>query len=74
MIDESQLLFMEAASETFKQTADVQLMWEVLWSLIKSAKYVRCYDGFLGRTTYDVLRPGLNGSEKVLNRVASLPT
>jgi hypothetical protein len=56
MINELQLLFMQATSETFKQTEDVQLMWEVLSSLIKSAKYVRCYDGFIGRTTSDVLK------------------
>jgi len=31
-------------------------MWEVLSSLIKSAKYVRCYNGFMGRKTSDVLK------------------
>jgi hypothetical protein len=31
-------------------------MWEVLSSLIKSAKYVRLYDGFMGRTSSDVLK------------------
>jgi len=55
MIDESQLLFMQAASETSKQTEDVQITWEILSSIIKSTKYVRCYDGFLGTTTSDVL-------------------
>jgi hypothetical protein len=31
-------------------------MWEDLSSLIKSTKYVRCYDGFMGMTTSDVLK------------------
>ena len=55
-IDEFQILFMQAASKTFKDTKEVQVMWEVLSSLIKSAKYVRLYDGFMGRTSSDVLK------------------
>ena len=56
MIDESQLLFMQTASETFPETADVQIMWEVFKSLITGAKYIRLYDGFMGRTSMDVLK------------------
>jgi len=56
MIDESQLLFMQTASKTFPETPDVQIMWEVFTSLITSAKYIRLYDGFMGRTSMDVLK------------------
>jgi hypothetical protein len=55
MIDESQILFMQTASQTFKESSDVQLMWEVLTSLVSGAKYVRLYDGFMGMTSMDVL-------------------
>jgi hypothetical protein len=73
MIDESQLLFMQASSETFKQTEDVRMMWEVLSYLIRSAKYVRCYDGFMGRTTSDVLK-GLGILDAAVVRMpASIP-
>ena len=50
MIDESQLLFVQATAKTSKDTNEIQLMWEVLSSLIKSAKYVRLYDGFMEHT------------------------
>jgi len=56
MIDESQLLFMQTASQTFKESTDVQLMWDVLKFLITGAKYIRLNDGFMGRTSMNVLK------------------
>ena len=73
MIDESQILSMQAAFESFKQTEDVHLMWEVLSSLIKSAKYVRCYDGFMGRTASDVLKCLGIRDAAVVRMPASIP-
>ena len=56
MIDESQLLFMQTASKTLPETPDVQIMWDVFTSLITNAKFIRLYDGFMGRTSMDVLK------------------
>jgi hypothetical protein len=56
MIDESQLLFIHAASKTFKTGDDVRLVWEALTHHIVNAKYVRMYDGFMGRLSMDVLK------------------
>jgi hypothetical protein len=56
MIDESQLLFMQTASKPSKESPDVQLMWEVLTALVSDAKYIRLYEGFMGRMSMDVLR------------------
>ena len=56
MIDESQLLFLQATSGTLKDKASIALMWETLKFHILNAKHVRCYDGFMGRITMDVLQ------------------
>jgi hypothetical protein len=56
MIDESQLLFIQAASKTLKASDNVRLMWEALTHHIANAKCVRMYDGFMGRLSIDVLK------------------
>jgi hypothetical protein len=56
MIDESQLIFMQTASTIFPDTLDVQILWEITASLITGAKYARLYDGFMERTSMDVLK------------------
>ena len=73
MIDESQLLFMQAASGTLGTPAEVKLMWETLTDHIKKAKYVRFYDGFMGRITMDVLKGlGIHGAA-VVRMPTSIP-
>ena len=56
MIDESELLFNQAATGKFKTDDDVRNMWQALTYHLRNAKRVRCYDGFMGRKTMEVLR------------------
>ena len=56
MIDESQLLFLQAASGTLTTRDAVKEMRETLTFHIRNAKYVRFYDGFMGRMTMDALK------------------
>ena len=56
MIDESQLLFIQVAAGTFKTREAVRAMWDTLTYHIRNAERVRCYDGFMGRLTADLLK------------------
>ena len=56
MIDDSELLFLQARSGTLKDKASISMMWEALKYHIMNAKYVRCYDGFMGRMTMVILQ------------------
>lgn len=52
-VDEMELLLIQAtSSDTIK---DMRLTWETLKCLLRTAKYVRCYDGFMGRKTTEFL-------------------
>ena len=55
MIDESQLLFAQAAS-SYLPSSEVRKMWEVPTRLIKTAKYIQSLDGFMGKRSLHVLK------------------
>jgi len=56
MVDESQLLFLHAASGTLSTKDAIKDMWETLIYHIRNAKYVRFYDGSMERITMDALK------------------
>ena len=61
---------MQIASKTSKESPDVQLMREVLTFLASGAKYIRLYDGFMGRMSMEVLR-GMGIQDVIAVRVPS---
>jgi hypothetical protein len=56
IIDESQLLFTQAASSCLGDREAVRKMWRVLSYLIRTATYVRFFDGFMGRLSDDIIK------------------
>ena len=56
IIDESQLFFIQAASSCLDDMEAVRKMWRVLSYLIRTASYVRFFDGFMGRLYDDIIK------------------
>jgi len=56
IIDESQLLFIQAATSCLGDKETVRKMWRVLSYLIRTARYVRFFDGFMGRLSNDIIK------------------